>query len=77
MTINNELGRSLLEWDLRFCWLLRSRKLCTEDIEKIFYKSWVKAKKRESWVKIWVFCISRFFAGREEFEIVLTDPTIS
>ena len=56
MTINNnKLGRSLLEWDLRFCWLLRSRKLCTEDIEKIFYKSWVKAKKRESWVKIWVF----------------------
>ena len=78
MTINNnKLGRSLLEWDLRFCWLLRSRKLCTEDIEKIFYKSWVKAKKRESWVKFEFFASRAFFAGREEFEIVLTDPTIS
>ena len=46
---NDKLGSSLLEWDLRLCWLLRRGKLCTEDIGNIFYKSWVKAKKRWSW----------------------------
>jgi len=46
MTINNKLGRSLLEWDLRLCWLLRSRKLCTEDIGKILFTK-VELKPRK------------------------------
>jgi len=81
MTIySNKLGSSsLLEWDLRLCWLLLGRrKLCTEDIElkKVLQKWSYKAKKRESLMKeIALFCI--LLAGSKEFEIVLTDPTMS
>jgi len=47
MTINNKLGNSLLEWDLRLCWLFRRGKLCTEDIENIFTKVELKPRKEE------------------------------
>jgi len=52
MTINsNKLGSSsLLEWDLRLCWLLLGRrKLCTEDIEleKVFTKVELKPRKEK------------------------------
>ena len=51
MTINsNKLGSSsLLEWDLRLCWLLGRRKLCTEDIElkKVFTKVELKPRKEK------------------------------
>ena len=41
MTINNKSGNSLLEWDLRLCWLWKRGKLCTEDVELeiVFTKS--------------------------------------
>ena len=47
MTINNKSGNSLLEWDLRLCWLWKRGKLCTEDVELeiVFYKIRKKAKK--------------------------------
>lgn len=63
-------NNSLLAWDLRFCWLLRKGKLCTEGFELemfFFYKKMRKAKERESWMKLQLFCI--LLAGKE-FEIV-------
>ena len=68
---NDKLGSSLLEWDLRLCWLSRRGKLCTEDIETFFTKVELKPRKDEVEIKN---CI--LLAGKE-FEIVLTDPTIS